>query len=149
MDWRKLGMDMMRKTAIVYVSTINSEGFPETRAMFNLINEEQYPGLEPFFRELPDFTVYLSSNTSSRKVAQIRSLPQACAYYSLPEQWFGLNLIGRLEEVKDEKIKRSIWQPGWEMYYPKGWEDPDYAVLRLNPHEARCYYQLQTCNFEI
>jgi general stress protein 26 len=149
MDWRKLCLDLMRRTAIVYVSTVNSEGFPETRAMFNLINEEQYPGLKAFFKEAPDFTVYFTSNTSSRKVAQIRALPRACAYYSLPEQWFGLNLIGHLEEVHEPELKRSLWQPGWEMYYPQGWEDPDYAVLSLKPHEARCYYQLQTCHFEI
>lgn len=136
-------------TPIVYVSTVNSEGFPETRAMFNLINEDQYPGLKPFFKELTGFTVYFTSNTSSRKVAQIRSLPHACAYYSVPEQWFGLNLIGTLEEVNDREIKRTLWQPGWEMYYSQGWEDPDYAVLRLKPHQARCYYQLQTYNFKI
>jgi general stress protein 26 len=149
MEWKDLCVDFMRKAEVVCVSTMNTEGYPETRAMFNLYREDQFPGLREFLKAIPDFTVYLTTNTSSRKIAQIRANPRANLYYSLPEQWFGFNLVGTLMEVNDPEIRSSLWQPGWEIYYPGGWKDPDYAVLKLNPHQARCYYQLQTFEFNL
>ena len=50
----------------VYLSTIDQNGYPSTRAMLNLRNKKQYPHLVPMYaKESNEFTIYLTTNTSS------------------------------------------------------------------------------------
>lgn len=51
---------------------------------------------------------------------------------------------GRIEVVEEMNIKRALWQEDWTMYYPKGYDDSDYAILRFCPILAKGYHQLQT-----
>lgn len=51
-------------------------------------------------------------------------------------------LGGEVEIVASREIKESLWQEGWEMYYPGGVSDPDYAILCLRPVCAKYYHQL-------
>ena len=46
-------------------------------------------------------------------------------------------LAGDLFVEKDPVLRRAIWRPGWEIYYPKGNADPDYAILRFQPRYGR------------
>ena len=41
-EMRLLALEIMKEAECVFVSTINDEGFPETRAMNNMRNLEQY-----------------------------------------------------------------------------------------------------------
>ncbi|MDD2620785.1 MAG: pyridoxamine 5'-phosphate oxidase family protein [Syntrophomonadaceae bacterium] len=141
---KDLARDLMEVAEAAYLTTMNSEGFPETRAMFNLRRKEQFPQLSALFQENRDnFLIYFTTNTSSRKIEQLRGNPNASVYYCWPGEWRGLNLVGNIEIVEDWDVKRSLWQDGWEMYYPGGFEDPGYAVIRMQPRFARYYHQLQ------
>jgi general stress protein 26 len=134
---------------IVVVTTMAADGFPQTRAMFNLRNCTTFPTLTPLFAShQDDFTVYFSTNSSSSKVAQIKANPAVSVYYSRPDEWRGLMLGGTMEIVDDPAIKHSLWQPGWELYYPGGADDPDHTVLRLQPTAATYYHQLNNFRFE-
>jgi phosphatidylethanolamine-binding protein (PEBP) family uncharacterized protein len=58
----------MRIAEAAYVTTIDPDGFPQTRAMFNLRRKEQFPGLASLFKDHQyDFLVYFTTNTSSLK----------------------------------------------------------------------------------
>ncbi len=138
----KLGHQLMETAPVAFLTTINGEGFPETRSMFNLRRKEQFPGLRVFDRDPGSFTAWFTTNTSSSKVAQVRSNPRACVYYSDPDHWRGLMLLGLATVVEDGAMKRELWQEGWEMYYPGGPGDPDYALLRLEPSELKYYHQM-------
>ena len=48
-----------------------------------------------------------------------------------------LMLAGIAEIVTDSKLKKQLWQNGWEMYWPGGVDDPEYTVLRLLPAFAK------------
>ncbi|MGE5417042.1 MAG: pyridoxamine 5'-phosphate oxidase family protein [Acidobacteriota bacterium] len=148
MDWKTLSLELMKISEVVCVTTINADGYPETRAMFNLLRQEQFPGLQSFLHQSPAFTVFLTTNTSSRKLQHLRTNPRASVYYCAPLDWRGLDLVGNLIEITDQEIKKNLWQPGWELYYPGGWEDPDYSVLLMTPHHARYYHQLDCVDFE-
>lgn len=142
----KLGLcaELLQTAEAAYVTTIDAHGFPETRAMFNLRRAVEYPALITLFKQHDDdLLVYFTTNTSSRKIAQLRANRKASVYYSQPEQRKGLNLTGLLEIVDDMNLKNVLWQEGWERYYPQGPTDPDYTVLRMRPQSARYYHRLQ------
>lgn len=140
----KRALDLMKASKAAYLTTIDSNGYPETRAMLNLRNPDKYPGLADFFSQRKgDFTTYFTTNTSSRKVQRLRENPRACVYYSKPDAWRGLMLAGDVEVVEDAETKKALWQSSWTMYYPGGVEDLDYAILRLRPVFMQGYHQLE------
>ena len=42
---RRLSIDLLETAETAIVTSIDAEGFPQTRAMFNLRRKEQFPGL--------------------------------------------------------------------------------------------------------
>jgi len=139
---------IMETAPVAYLTTVHNGQGPQTRAMLNLRNRKQYPGLTFLFRTGPGrFLAYFTTNASSRKLAQIKQDPRAAVYYCLPEQWRGFMVGGVIEVVSDRKLKQKIWRDEWTMYYPMGKDDPDYAVLRLRPGYIKGW--LSPVKFEI
>jgi general stress protein 26 len=144
-----LGRQLMEVAEAAYLTTIDDGGFPHTRAMFNLRNASHFPLLRGFFAEhRDDFLILFTTNTSSVKVGQIEGNPSSCVYYCTPMEFRGLMLVGNVEIVEDTDLKERIWQEGWERYYPEGREDPDYAVLSMDPDRAEYYHRLDKAIFD-
>lgn len=143
-------LELIETSKAAYLTTIDFNGFPITRAMFNLRNKEQFPEFSEYFQKQQNkFVIFISTNTSSTKVDHIKKNPAICVYYCDPEDFRGLMLGGSAEIVNDQKLKRTIWLDWWTRYYLKGVDDPDYTLLRLQPKQARYYYKLNQVNFEI
>jgi general stress protein 26 len=137
-------IELMETCEAAYLTTIDEKGFPRTRAMLNLKNKKQYPSLAKLFKENnKDFTLYFTTNTSSTKVKHIEKNPKVCIYYCKQNEWHGLMLNGVIELVKDNEIKKKIWQKNWDMYYPGGVNDADYAVLRFKPAYIKGYFKFE------
>ncbi|MGE5547420.1 MAG: pyridoxamine 5'-phosphate oxidase family protein [Solirubrobacterales bacterium] len=138
-------IDLLESAEVACVTTLDAGGRPQSRAMFNLRRVGQFPGLEPFFRPFrAGFETWFTTNTSSRKMADIAGNPVASVYYCRPGEWRGLMLGGDFEIIDDPAGKAALWQEGWELYYPEGPTDPDYAVLRLKPTQVKYYSNLRT-----
>lgn len=122
-------------------ATVHTNGFPEIRALLNLANEKSYPALKDMAVKTAGetITLYFTTNTSSRKAAQLRKNPKACIYFCLPTQFKGVSAIGTIEEVTDPQIKEDFWQKEWRMYYHKGKTDPDYTLLRFTSKHLHCW----------
>ena len=145
---RQQSLDLMKTSPAAYLSTIDEHGFPQIRAMVNLRNSEQYPSVVELFKNHDrDLLVYISTNTSSNKARQIRANPKVAFYYCIPEQWRGLMLGGEAETLEDIELKRKIYQEGWEIYFPEGPGDADFALFRLMPVVAKYYQSLDVCEF--
>jgi len=118
--------------------------------MFNLRNREQFPEFSEFFQNQEDiFTIYISTNTASTKVEHLKNNPLMCVYFCDADNFQGFMLGGSVEFIDDIKLKKNIWLDWWTKYYPKGIEDSDYTLLRLNPKTGRYYYKLKQVNFEL
>jgi len=147
---RRQSLELMSIAEAAFLTTVDREGFPQTRAMVNLRQSDQYPGLTGLFDgHRDDFLVYLGSNRSSNKVQQVRENPKASVYYCVPSEWRGLMLGGKIEIVTDQALKEAIWQDGWERYYPGGVTDPEYTILKLQPEIAKYYRSLDTAEFSL
>lgn len=145
----RLGLELIENAEAAYLTTVDNAGFPQTRAMLNLRNAAQYPALTNLFRKhRHDCAVYFTTNASSPKMEQIGHNRAVSVYYCKPGEWRGLMLGGMMEIVTDPGVKRALWQEGWQMYYPGGHDDPDYAILRLSPMVAKYYHQLNYFTFD-
>jgi general stress protein 26 len=146
---KKVSLELMETSKAAYLTTVDSEGYPITRAMFNLRNKEQFPEFSDFYADLNNkFEIYITTNTSSSKTDHIKHNPKISVYFCDPEAFKGVMFGGEVKIIDDMDIKRKIWLDWWTRYYSKGLEDPDYTLLRLKPKIARFYYKLQKVQFK-
>ncbi|UCG63279.1 MAG: pyridoxamine 5'-phosphate oxidase family protein [Candidatus Zixiibacteriota bacterium] len=133
---RNACLDLIERSQIVIVGTVNTDGFPEIRAMLNM----EHDGLREF---------WFSTNTSSRKIAQLKANPKGCVYYVDSEAFRGVTLTGTFEILQDKESRQRLWREGFEQYYPLGVDDPDYSVLHFTATQAEHYHGLKTVRFDV
>ena len=137
-DIRQRCYSLMESAEVCMLTTIDSEGFPQTTAMYNLRNPARFPCAAAVHRDSTNpFQLYLTTGASSEKIARLETNPKAAVYYCDPRNLFGLMLGGEVEVVTDRDLKRRIWQEGWTVYYPGGPDGPEYAVISLAPRVVR------------
>ncbi len=147
---KKVCTQLMQTTDLVYVSTVDENNCPQTRAMGNLWNLEQFGSLADFFKQHEhDFITYMSTNRLSLKMDQIQKNPNVCLYYCSFPETHGLSLIGTMRVVEDEELRKALWQDGWIQFYEGGLEGDDYTLLRVTPELARGWYQTDKFEFKI
>ena len=143
-------LKLMQESKAAYLTTIDQNGAPITRAMLNLRNKEQFPEFSSFFNKQENkFLIYISTNTSSSKVAHIKKNPNINVYFCDPDDFKGVMLGGKAEVVENKRFRHEIWLDWWTKYYPEGVDDPDYTLLRLDPKNLRYYYRLNQVNLEM
>ena len=130
------GLELVNTSKICLVGTNSEEGFPNIKAMLNL----RHDGLKH---------VWFSTNTSSKRVQQLKKDKRACVYYVDEKNFRGLMLVGNMEILQDIESKKMLWSEGAEVYYPLGVEDPDYSVLRFTAQWGNYYHGLQNFSFNI
>ena len=116
-DVEKTVGNMIDKLKTVFIGSIDAEGFPNIKAM-----------LQPRKREGIK-VIYLTTNTSSMRVAQYRKNNHASIYFCDTRFFRGVMLRGTMEVLTDDASKEMIWQEGDTMYYPEGVTATDYCVL--------------------
>lgn len=136
-DAEKTIGNMIDKQSICYISSIDEDGFPNTKAM---LKPRKRNGIKE---------IYLSTNTSSLKVKSFKNNSKACLYICDKRFFRGIMLKGTVEILEDQESKDMIWQVGDKMYYPKGKTDPDYCVIKFNSISARYYSNFKSEDIEI
>ena len=124
-------LEMMESSPIVYLTTIDSKGFPSTRAMLNLRNKAQYPHLLALYEEEKNpLTVYMTTNTSSEKIKEIAETRKACLYFCEPGSFHGITLQGTVEHVTDKEFRKK----------------PTFSISQKSRDKARFGYALARIN---
>ena len=130
------GLELVDKSKTCHVGTNGDNGYPNIKAMFSLKHE----GLKH---------VWFSTNTSSKRVQQLKKDNRACIYYVDEKNFKGLMLTGMMEILQDLKSRKMLWAEGNEKYYPLGVTDPDYSVLRFSAKSGNYYHRLSNVTFEV
>lgn len=136
-DKEKTIGNLIDKQKVAFLSSVDEDGFPNTKAMFSPRKRE---GIHTF---------YLTTNTSSIRVSQYKKNPKACLYFCDKRFFRGVMLIGTVEVLEDQESKTMIWQEGDTIYYPKGVSDPDYCVLKVTVTKGRYYANFKSETFDV
>ncbi len=144
----KAALDLTLRSEFVYVTTLDDSGFPETRVMFNLLKHRAKALSSGEAKVAKDFASYLGTNTSSRKVAQMRQDDRVCLYYSDNSSYEGCMIRGRVKEVSDSTIRKAIWTPAWDMYYYGGIDGGDFSLFEFIPESGRYYHNLKVTELD-
>lgn len=128
---------IIRKATVSIISSVDKDGFPNTKAMLP-------PRKQVGLKEL-----YFTTNTSSMRVEQYKKNSKACVYFFDKRFYQGVMLKGTMKVLSDSKSKKMIWKDGDTMYYPNGVTDPDYCVLKFTSNEGRYYSNFKSINFGI
>jgi len=129
--------NLIDRVGISIISSLDSEGFPNTKAMLP-------PRRREGIRE-----IFFTTNTSSMRVAQYLKNPKACVYFYDKRFFKGVMLKGTMEVLQDSQTKEMIWHAGDELYYPQGVHDPDYCVLKFTAQNGRYYSNFKSEDFEV
>lgn len=129
--------NLIDKQKTAYLGSVDGDGYPNVKAMLAPRKRE---GLKTF---------YLTTNTSSKRVADFIKNPKACLNFADTRFFRGLMLVGTVEVMTDAETKQSIWKFGDTMYYPLGVTDPDYCVLKFTAESGRFYQNFSTVAVEI
>lgn len=129
------GLSLVDRSTIAMLGTYGA-GYPDIRAMIKNENE----GLK---------TIWFTTNTSSKKIEQLKKNPKVCVYFVDFDKWMGLKLIGTIDILQDPASKQRLWREGFERYYPLGVSDPDYSVLCFTALWGNYYHKLANVTFEL
>jgi general stress protein 26 len=132
----KEGLALVNRSEIAILGTNGDDGYPNIKAMIKVENE--------YLRR-----IWFSTNTSSKRVAQLLHDPKASVYFVDFDQWKGLMLVGTVKVLQDIESRQRLWSEGDERYYPLGVTDPDYSVLRFTAQWGNYYHALSNLTFEI
>ena len=136
-DVEKTIGNLIDKQSVSFISSMDTEGFPNTKAMLPPRKRE---GIKTFF---------FSTNTSSMRVAQYKANQKACIYFCDRRFFRGVMLRGTMEVLEDSASKEMIWQMGDTLYYPRGVTDPDYCVLKFTAEDGRFYSSFKSESFDV
>lgn len=117
-----------------FVSSVDSTGHPNTKAMFALKHE----GMA---------THFFSTNVSAKRTQQFLHNSKACIYYCNEAEFKGLMLIGEMQVCTDREHKAMLWKDGFEVYYPGGIDEEDYCVLKFTASQGNYYHGLNNITF--
>jgi general stress protein 26 len=142
-ETEKLVKELMENTYSCFLATIDDQGLPFIRAVFNLRSKERFPHPAKIIKKYDDnpFSVYISTNTSSLKIKQIQNNKNVAIYYAFQDEVKGIMLQGQAEIINDIEFKKEIWVEGWERYYPQGYTDTDFTMLKVTPRFLKGWYR--------
>ena len=132
----KQGLELKGNQNFCLLGTNGDNGFPNIKGVNNI----RHDGMKK---------LWFSTNTSSRRVQQLRQDNKACVYYIDANEFIGLMLVGRIEILQDTDSRKMLWSEGSEIYYPLGLEDPDYSVLCFTADWGNYYHNLNNISFKI
>ena len=129
---KQVSLELMEVVQDAYFSTVDGDGFPQTRVMGNLRNKEQCRIAEELFAgHDEDFLIYMLTSHSSDKMQQIRANSKVSVYFCNSAEFHTLLLTGDAEEVDDLDLKKQIWQDEWKIHWPVGPKDLEFIMLKL------------------
>lgn len=127
--------DLINEVNIFMISSVDSEGFPNTKAMLSPRKRE---GIK---------MIYFTTALSSMKAVQFSQNSKANIYFCNASTFKGVMLMGTMEVLTDVDLKEEMWREGDELYHPLGITDPDYCILKFTTQKGRFYSQLSSENF--
>ncbi|RYG38895.1 general stress protein [bacterium] len=111
--------DIMKDVRICMLTTVENSGELRSRPM--AIQDAEFDGDLWFF-----------TNESSPKVDEIQADREVNVAFSEPKAQRYASVSGTATLVNDRQKMEEFWSPAYKAWFPKGLEDPDLALLKVN-----------------
>jgi general stress protein 26 len=111
---------MIKDIDFCMLTTIDEQGDPHSRPMSSNGDID------------PDGDLYFFTNASSHKVSEVAQSPKVNVSFADPENQRYVSVTGLASLVRDREKINELWRPEFKMWFPKGKDDPDIALLRVN-----------------
>ncbi len=109
---------VIRSKYAFIISYPDTETGPDTRLV------------EPIFDE-SNFTFWVGTGPTSRKVRQVRANPQVTLAFSNIKDDSNLIVKARASIVEDIEIRTKYWKSYWRLFFPDGPKGNDYVLISL------------------
>ena len=118
----KLGA-LIKGIKVAMMTTIESDGTLRSRPMATQPTE--FDGRLWFF-----------TRADSSKVAEIGQCHEVNLSYADPSKERYVSVSGTSQLVRDEAKAKELWNPLYKAWFPKGLDDPESALLRIDVSKA-------------
>lgn len=116
--------DIIKDLDIGMLTTIDDDGTLRSRPM-STNGEVEFDGDLWFF-----------TYGNSHKVFEVKSEPQVNVSFSSPEKQTYVSMSGTASLVRDRQKIEELWKPELKAWFPKGTDEPDIALLKVNVSKA-------------
>ncbi|RUR86894.1 pyridoxamine 5'-phosphate oxidase family protein [Chlorogloeopsis fritschii PCC 9212] len=116
--------DLIKDIDYAMLTTVNEDGTLHSRPMATN-REVEFDG-----------DVWFFTYASSYKVVEINRNHQVNVSYAAPNKQCYVSLSGTAELVRDRQKLEQMWQPQLKAWFPKGLDEPDIALLKVNVEKA-------------
>lgn len=83
-----------------------------------------------------DGDLWFFTEASTPKVAEIEQHRRVNISYAKPEDNLFVSASGTAQLVRDQQKIHEMWRPFYKAWFPKGENDPDLALLKVNVENA-------------
>ena len=122
--------DLIKSIDFGMLTTLDAEGRLHSRPMSSN-KEVEFDG-----------DVWFFTYASTPKVYEIENKPYVNVAFSDPKTQTYVSLSGRAELVRDQEKIKQLWQPSLKAWFPKGVDEPDIALIKINADQAEYWDSL-------
>lgn len=120
--------ELIQKAKIAMLITTTSKGWLRSRPM----------GTQ---RDSFDGNLWFFTHASEPKSQEIKRHPQVNVSFANPDDNEYVSLSGRASLVHDRTKMEQLWQKPLKTWFPKGLDDPDLALLKVEVEHAEYWDQ--------
>jgi general stress protein 26 len=122
-DYEKL-REMIKEIDFCMLVTVDENNDLHSRPM-SLNSEVDQEGNLWFF-----------TSASSHKVTEVNRTPKCNVSFANPDDHRYVSITGTADLVTDKAKIKQLWKPELKIWFPKGTDDPDLALLRIAIEKA-------------
>ena len=112
--------EMVKDIDFCMLTTIDENGDPHSRPMSSNGDID------------PDGDLWFFTSLSSHKVSEIENSPKVNLSFADPDNQRYISITGAAQLVRDPQKIEELWRPEFKIWFPKGKDDPEVALLRVN-----------------
>jgi general stress protein 26 len=83
-----------------------------------------------------DGALYFFTRAHAHKVDEVQATSRVCVSYADPEKQNYVSLSGHAMVVREAALVRAHWSEAMRTWFPKGKDDPDIAILKVEVEQA-------------
>jgi general stress protein 26 len=116
--------EMIKDIDFCMLTTIDEQGDPHSRPMSSNGDID------------PNGDIWFFTGSSSHKVSEIENSPKVNLSFADPKNQRYVSVSGSAQLTRDAKKIDELWRPEFKMWFPKGKDDPEIALLRIRLKKA-------------